>query len=199
LPSGEQEEGELPADRVGYLAQHALIEQLPSLRNDFVPPQYCALGPSGVANTNAWLGTSGTVTSLHFDSYDNFLTQVAGYKYVRLYQPSQTPFLYCDGDDKASPAAETTNGLRQEKGKQPGGESVKSSGEVAISPQLAKAQGNFSTVVNIENPDWRRYPLLRQAGYTETILGPGEMLFIPHHCWHYVRSITTSFSLNFWF
>ena len=72
----------LPFDQIGYLAQHALIEQLPALQEDFAPPQYCALGE--LSNINSWLGTSGTVTSLHFDSYDNLLTQVAGYKYVRV-------------------------------------------------------------------------------------------------------------------
>ncbi len=95
----------LPFDQIGYLAQHALIEQLPALQEDFAPPQYCALGE--LSNINTWLGTSGTVTSLHFDSYDNLLTQVAGYKYVRLYDPSQTPFLYRDAA-ASDPTDDTT-------------------------------------------------------------------------------------------
>jgi lysine-specific demethylase 8 len=179
----------LPFDRIGYLAQHALIEQLPALQDDFAPPQYCALGE--LSNINTWLGTSCTVTSLHFDSYDNFLTQVAGYKYVRLYHPSQTPFLYRDAATVA-----TTTDTPHHQGSEP---SSASGDAMAISAQSAKAQGNFSVVVNIESPDLARYPLLREATYTETILGPGEMLFIPQNCWHYVRSLTTSFSLNFWF
>jgi hypothetical protein len=179
--TGEQEDGGLPFEQIGYLAQHALIEQLPSMQDDFEPPQYCALGE--LSNINTWLGTSGTVTSLHFDSYDNLLTQVAGYKYVRLYHPSQTPFLYRYAPESGSEG--------QGKGKE--------KEEMAISAQSAQAQGNFSVVVDIEKPDWTRYPLLREAAYTETLLGPGEMLFIPRNCWHYVRSLTTSFSLNFWF
>ena len=47
-------------------------------------------------HTSLWASqsTAATVTPLHFDSYDNVLTQVAGYKLVRLYEASQTPLLY---------------------------------------------------------------------------------------------------------
>ena len=37
------------------------------------------------------------------------------------------------------------------------------------------------------------------AEYVEGVLGPGDMLFIPKSVWHYVRSLTTSVSVNFWF
>lgn len=160
---------------------------MPSLKSDYRPPPYCALG--SLSNINTWLGTSGTVTSLHFDSYDNFLTQVAGFKYVRLYHPSQTPYLYRDAPDLML----TSKGPNEQRVPEADKE------EMAISDHSAKAQGNFSAVVNIENPDMERYPLLEQAIYSETILGPGQMLFIPRGCWHYVRSLSTSFSLNFWF
>ena len=43
---------------------------------------------------NLWIGTRGTVTSLHSDPSDNLLCQVAGYKYFRLYGLDQTPRLY---------------------------------------------------------------------------------------------------------
>ena len=77
---------------IGYLAQHPLFEQLPRLRHDFAVPPLCAAGR--LQHTNAWLGPAGTVTPLHFDSYDNVLTQVFGYKRVRLYEASQTHLLY---------------------------------------------------------------------------------------------------------
>ena len=35
-----------------------------------------------------------------------------------------------------------------------------------------------------------RFPLLSQAPYTETVLGPGDMLHIPRHCWHFIVAIS---------
>jgi ribosomal protein L16 Arg81 hydroxylase len=93
---------------------------------------------------NAWFGTRGTVTSLHFDSYDNLLSQVCGFKYVRLYAPSETPKLYV----------------------QAGGSGGTSS------------QGNISRV-KVEEPDLEAFPLFAEARYEETILAPGNVLFIP--------------------
>jgi lysine-specific demethylase 8 len=37
-----------------------------------------------------------------------------------------------------------------------------------------------------------------QAKYFETLLGPGDCLYIPVGWWHYVRSLTVSFSVSFW-
>jgi hypothetical protein len=68
---------------VAYLAQHALFEQLPRLQRDLRVPQYTECGQ--LEAINAWLGTAGTVTPLHHDSYDNLLTQVVGFKYVCLF------------------------------------------------------------------------------------------------------------------
>lgn len=73
---------------MGYLAQHALFDQVPELRHDFLVPDLCALlppdeeggedgGGEGVI-INAWFGPIGTVTPLHHDPYHNILAQVHG-------------------------------------------------------------------------------------------------------------------------
>ncbi|BFZ62446.1 hypothetical protein YB2330_003540 [Saitoella coloradoensis] len=43
------------------------------------------------------------------------------------------------------------------------------------------------------------YPKYAEAQYREGILGPGEMLFLPKGSWHFVKSLTPSFSVSFWF
>ena len=52
--------------------------------------------------------------------------------------------------------------------------------------------------VNVEAPDLERFPLYRDATPIEFVLGPGEMLFLPTHWPHHVRSLDFSISMNFW-
>jgi len=42
------------------------------------------------------------------------------------------------------------------------------------------------------------FPLFRDAEFVEGMLGPGECLCIPVGWWHYVRSLSPSFSVSFW-
>eukprot|EP00913_Durusdinium_trenchii_P034848 g32596.t1 len=83
---------EWSASPVAYMAQHQLLLQIPELRRDILIPQYCALGE--LQTVNVWIGTAGTVTALHYDLDDNFLVQVSGYKYLRLYSPAEGERLY---------------------------------------------------------------------------------------------------------
>jgi [protein]-arginine 3-hydroxylase / protease len=62
----------------------------------------------------------------------------------------------------------------------------------------ARSQGNISSV-NIEAPNLSRFPLFRDAEFCHTIMQPGDMLFIPARCWHFVKALSTSISVNFWF
>jgi lysine-specific demethylase 8 len=44
-----------------------------------------------------------------------------------------------------------------------------------------------------------RFPLFQEAEFVDCILVEGECLYIPVGWWHYVRSLTVSFSVSFWF
>lgn len=99
---------DLPLERVAYLAQHALCDQLPQLQRDFEVPAPCHLG--NLTRINVWFGTQETVTPLHFDGYDNVIVQMAGYKYLRLYGHDQTPLLYVQGGAKGSAGARGEEG-----------------------------------------------------------------------------------------
>jgi lysine-specific demethylase 8 len=52
--------------------------------------------------------------------------------------------------------------------------------------------------VNVENADLQQFPLYAEANYLECVLSSGEMLYIPPKWWHYVRSLSISFSVSFW-
>lgn len=93
-------------------------------------------------------------------------SQVAGFKLVRLYLESDTPYMYrfAGSSDGAS----------------------------------RHAQGNFSAV-DVEDPNLARFPDFANATPYDVILAPGDFVYIPAKCWHYVRSLTPSISLNFWF
>ena len=59
------------------------------------------------------------------------------------------------------------------------------------------SQGNMSEV-NCELEDWSRHPEATSAKFQEVLLFPGDCLFIPARSWHYVRSLSTSISINYW-
>ena len=158
-------------ERVAYLAQHALFEQCPAFRDkgDYDLPAFLLGGGVEAEDvvSNVWMGTAGTVTHAHFDSYENVLGQVAGYKFVRLFPPGAA-------------------------GRLQGGAGGGGGGAVAATARSsAAAQGNTSALDVCA-------PGFDASGCWDAVLGPGDALFIPVGWWHYVRSVTPSISLNFW-
>ncbi len=185
---------------VAYLAQHQLFDQIPDLLADFDAPDLLrGVGSGGALRTNAWIGTAGTVTPLHFDSDDNLLGQIAGYKFVRLYAESDTPYLY-RGDPGSDGAYEEgrARGGGGEGGEEARGGDGKDGGGDGRRRKRRDAQGNFSRV-DAEAPDLDAFPLFRRATHMDVVLGPGEFVYVPARCWHYVRALTTSVSVNFSF
>nr|SVE88708.1 EOG090X0844 [Daphnia sinensis] len=142
----------------GYLAQYQLFQQIPQLKKDILVPDYCYLGTCDDIQVNAWFGPRGTISPLHYDPDHNFLSQVVGSKYIRLYSEEVTASLY---------------------------------------PHEQHLLFNTSQV-DVEHPDLEKFPLFSSTPYLETILESGSMLYIPPRMWHYVRSLSTSFSLSFW-
>ncbi len=47
------------------------------------------------------------------------------------------------------------------------------------------------------NIDYARFPLLRNARIMDVILEPGEILFLPVGCWHFVKGLDMSITMTF--
>ncbi|KAI1775185.1 Clavaminate synthase-like protein [Hypoxylon cercidicola] len=170
-----------------YLAQHPLFTQLPSLRNDILIPDYCYTAPPphptdhGIDQPelddpllNAWFGPPGTITPLHNDPYHNILTQVVGRKYVRLYSPSDTEHMQARG---------------RENGVEMGNTSLMDIGVVEGWDEVSDNDGRYAR----EDLD-----AFRKVPFLDCILEPGDALYIPIGWWHYVRGLSVSFSVSFW-
>lgn len=181
---------------IGYLAQHDLLSQIPALRADIMIPDYCWTIPPPVGGPaartvglpkaayhgepliNTWLGPKGTKTPLHTDAYHNILCQVCGYKYVRLYSPEETSKLYPFDKDEAGIDMSNTSQIDVD----------------FLGPRLDPETCDKARL----SDRLQRFPLFEQAKYTEAILSPDECLYIPLGYWHYVESLTASFSVSFW-
>ncbi|KAM0002192.1 putative [histone H3]-dimethyl-L-lysine(36) demethylase [Helianthus debilis subsp. tardiflorus] len=55
-----------------------------------------------------------------------------------------------------------------------------------------------SSQVDLDNFDPNEFPNFEDVEFMDCILEEGEMLYIPPKWWHYVRSLTTSLSVSFW-
>lgn len=53
--------------------------------------------------------------------------------------------------------------------------------------------------VDVEHPDLEEFPEFAKAPFWECLLTRGDVLYIPPQCWHFVRSLSVSFSVSFWF
>lgn len=55
-----------------------------------------------------------------------------------------------------------------------------------------------SSRVDVDAPDHEKFPEYGKEPFLECVLKEGEMLYIPPGWWHYVKSLTTSFSVSYW-
>lgn len=176
-------------NEIGYLGQHNLFHQLPALQREIRTPDYCfsappeaipvsrlglpTVPPVDEPQKNFWLGPKGTRTPLHTDPYHNIFCQIVGYKYVRLYPPEATESVYPRGIDE--------NGIN---------ESNTSQVEIRLDRALPG---------DVAVDEQQMFPqFMSQDDYCEAIVGPGECLYIPAGWWHYIESLTTSYSVSFW-
>lgn len=168
-----QIERDTACDRIEYLAQHNLFDQVPGLRADIRIPDYCCCSDDDddddvieraneaagtLPDIKAWLGPKGTVSPMHHDPKHNLLCQVFGHKTVILAAPEDGPNLY---------------------------------------PHPGTLLANTSQI-DAERLDVERFPLCKNVRFFHLTLYAGEMLYMPPGWWHHIRSQDKSFSVSFW-
>lgn len=166
-------------NNIGYLAQHDLISQIPALRNDIYIPDYCFTSPPPP------------------------LKKPPGKEVAHLEEPLLNAWFGPAGTVSPLHTDPYHNILCQVVGKKY--VRLYSPEESArLYPKGVGLDGiDMSNTSNVdvegeENEMNEKFALLREARYVETILEEGECLYIPVGWWHYVRSLTVSFSVSFW-
>ncbi|KAL5130115.1 Lysine-specific demethylase JMJ30 [Glycine soja] len=203
-----------------YLAQHPLFDQINELRKDIFIPDYCFTGGGELRSLNAWFGPAGTVTPLHHDPHHNILAQVTqlyrtGLSFTTSINSPPPPHTknsfyvplavsYCPHllstvtPTFCSPITEPIAGMAL---LVVVGKKYIRLYSSSLSEELSPHSGTMlhnSSQVDLDDMDEKKFPKVQDLEFVDCILEEGEMLYIPPKWWHYVRSLTTSFSVSFW-
>lgn len=170
--------------KIGYVAQYDLFAQIPTLRNDISIPDYCYTEPPQP--------DGGTLSSPYEDGN------------VKLENPALNAWFGPAGTVSPLHTDPYHNILCQVVGKKY--VRLYSPAETSKLYPRSSAKGigldmSNTSYIDVEGDQLARdrdYPLFKTAPYVEMILEEGECLHIPAGWWHYIRSLTVSFSVSFW-
>lgn len=158
----------------------------------------------------AWFGPASTVSNLHYDKPYNLLSQIIGYKRVRLYSPQYSKELYpyeglMNNTSPINPEVYDTAATK---------EIIKTINETerrsdkypTTEPPLKHHRTDpvtFDTISREREEERinqeKYYPSFTSSlPHYDLVLQPGEILYIPPGWWHHVRSLSISFSVSFW-
>ncbi|KAK9249484.1 hypothetical protein V1506DRAFT_526075 [Lipomyces tetrasporus] len=210
-----------------YLAQHDLLLQVDPLRADVLIPDLIHSATFARRDTssapkmtllNAWVGPAGTISPLHADPHDNILVQVVGYKYVRLYPAATSKAkMYPRGiENEIGIDVDMGNTSEVELERGCFGAIFGDADVLRLATSVSDIKGKHNESEENEI-DGDKLSLLRErmldkkkyrdqyeefgwdGGFVDCILEPGDGVFIPTGWWHYVKSLSPSFSVSFWF
>ncbi|KAL1521464.1 hypothetical protein AB1Y20_021126 [Prymnesium parvum] len=187
-PEGHNQDGER-----GYLAQYQLFDQIPSLRRDVEIPRRAPLTPS----QSRW-------RTAH--------TRDRGRRYCEAIGPEdeQAPPT-CEQRRHDSPLISAWFGPRGSVSPlhydtyhnllaQVVGFKYIRIYDAQHTARLYPRSGPQcnSSFVDVDAVCAEEHPLFDGTPFHQCVLGPGDLLYIPRHAWHYVRALDTSFSVSFW-
>eukprot|EP00940_MAST-03C_sp_MAST-3C-sp2_P002982 g2982.t1 len=156
----------------GYLAQHRLFDQIPRLRSDILVPDYCSLRESSRSADDDGDNADDTVDINAW------------------FGPART-ISSLHHDPKHNLLCQVV------------GRKYVRLYEAKYSSDLYPRQGVLSNTSSVDvegdpSVTRRSFPRFASVPYKECVLEPGDALYIPAGMWHYVRSLTKSFSVSFW-
>jgi cupin-like protein len=159
-------------ESIGLLKRNPeLLEYLDCFR-----PFGCSQEPPDDQFMALWFAPKGGITGLHIDVGENLLFHLYGQKQVLIFAPDQTRFLYeedlakLDEPDLADRIDSDTL-------------------------EMWRSYVRWSKI-NAFDPDFDRFPLLRDSTYLDAVIGPGDTLYIPCGWWHTVRSLDITISVS---
>lgn len=160
---------------VEYLAQHNLFDQIGDLRNDIIIPEYCCAINRNVNTKDDGGGADDGNNDIDVDI---------------------KAWLGPEGTKSPMHIDEKHNLLCQ----------VFGSKRIILaapsdSTNLYPFDGDMlknTSQIDPEHLDVESFPLVRRVKFYNLTLHKGEMLYIPPKWWHFVRSLSKSFSVSFW-
>lgn len=168
-------------DGIGYLAQHDLFAQIPALRNDILIPDYCFTNSPPAPTLQSRQSGEKEVSQLE-EPLLNAWFGPAGTVSPLHTDPYHNILCQVVGKKYVRLYSPDQGEAMYPRGIEAGGVDMSNTSEV-------DAEGEWLT---------ESFPLFTHARYVETVLKEGECLYIPVGWWHYVRSLTVSFSVSFW-
>ena len=199
--------GELPSL---YLAQYDLLDQIPELKEDVIPPYQeqedddtmsdigtqdefgnliNRLGKGDLYSTNSWVSGARTASNTHRDPLHNIFCQIVGTKYFRIFFPDNEADMYPNHsvfNSNTSRIEKFFHAVHLDKG---------SSSEARKSTDTHFEYTNYSQ----EELDRDGFSNFYNVKYKDCFLSPGDVLYIPKRRWHYALSTDVSISVNYWF
>lgn len=159
---------------VEYLAQHNLFDQIPALRNDISIPEYCC----AIKQNGSDADGNGNGNMTHDIDVD-----------IKAWLGPKGTTSQMHIDDKHNLLCQVFGSKRI----------------ILAAPDDAANLYPFdggmlknTAQIDPEHLDFDRFPLVRRVKFYHLTLHKGEILYIPPKWWHFVRSLSKSFSVSFW-
>ncbi len=192
-----------------YLAQQTLADQFPKLLEDILEPDYvhgCIREEEGGRESNNkkehggscvaknfWIGPKNTISPPHTDPRDNLFVQICGAKCIRLWKPLHTDT--AADDDGVDDNNENNSNKENKSG------IILTTTMYPYTPSSLENNKltNTSKAEDISLSSCpRKFPKLYRRPFYDVHLNAGDMLFIPRGWWHFVKSLSNSISVSYW-